>query len=407
MATTGANLTTGPEAEAAGPDAATERRQLTRVLTISGGHAANDSFMGFLPPLLPVFIASLSLSKTEAGLLTVFTQGPSLLQPVVGYLADRSSLRYIVILAPAITATMMSLLGIASSYAAIALLLLMAGISSASFHAVASAMSGDLLRQGLGRSMSFWMIGGQLGSALGPLVVVTALKIAPLHNTPWLMVGGWLISLILYVQLRDLHLRPRQTGPMLSWRRALRGLGPVLLPLAGVVLARCFLDAALFTFLPTFLTEEGADLWVAGGSLTILELAGTVGVAASGSLSDRLGRRPVLWTCLLAAPLLTFVFLASDGWVQLPVLIALGLAHAAVTPVLMAVVMGSFPENRGLAAGTYMALSFASRPVAVVLIGVVADLSSLRVGFSASALTLLVALPLLFLLPAERLRGQQ
>jgi FSR family fosmidomycin resistance protein-like MFS transporter len=107
----------------------TEHFQTGRVLTISGAHAVHDTYTAFLAPLLPLFITSLALSKTGAGLLTVFLQGPSLLQPFIGHLADRVSLRTFVILAPAVTAVMMSLLGMAPSYAAMALLLVVAGTS--------------------------------------------------------------------------------------------------------------------------------------------------------------------------------------------------------------------------------------------------------------------------------------
>ena len=97
--------------------------QADRVATIAAGHVVHDTYTSFLPPLLPRFIADLSLSRTEAGVLTVFMQVPSLLQPLIGHLADRVSLRYLVILAPAATGAMMSLLGVASDYALLALLL--------------------------------------------------------------------------------------------------------------------------------------------------------------------------------------------------------------------------------------------------------------------------------------------
>jgi len=108
------------KSQPAAPATEAERFQTGRVLTISAGHAVHDTYTAFLPSLLPVFIANLSLSMTEAGLLTVFMQGPSLLQPFIGHLADRVSLRTFVILAPAVTAAMMSLLGVAPDYAVLA-----------------------------------------------------------------------------------------------------------------------------------------------------------------------------------------------------------------------------------------------------------------------------------------------
>lgn len=81
----------------------------------------HETYTAFLAPLLLAFIANLALSKTEAGMLTVFMQGPSLLQPFIGHLADRISLRYLVILASAVTGAMMSLLGVGPGYGILAL----------------------------------------------------------------------------------------------------------------------------------------------------------------------------------------------------------------------------------------------------------------------------------------------
>jgi FSR family fosmidomycin resistance protein-like MFS transporter len=133
-----------------------ERFQTDGVLTISAAHAVHDTYTAFLAPLLPAFIANLALSKTEAGLLSVFMQGPSLLQPFIGHLADRISLRYLVILAPTVTGVVMSLLGVAPGYGVLALLLMVAGLSSASLHAVAPVIAGNLSGRSLGRGMGFW-----------------------------------------------------------------------------------------------------------------------------------------------------------------------------------------------------------------------------------------------------------
>ncbi|MGD8998589.1 MAG: MFS transporter, partial [Anaerolineae bacterium] len=173
--------------------------QAGRVATVSAAHGVHDTYTAFLPSLLPVFIANLALSKTEAGLLTVFMQAPSLFQPFIGHLADRFSLRYLVILAPAVTAAMMSLLGIAPGYATLALLLVLAGLSSAGIHSVGPVMAGRLSGSRLGRGMGFWMVGGELGRTLGPIVIVSALRIVTLRGTPWLMIAGLGMSVLLLV----------------------------------------------------------------------------------------------------------------------------------------------------------------------------------------------------------------
>ena len=114
------------------------------VATISAGHAVHDTYSGFLRPLLPTFKETLALTNAQAGLLTVFMQWPSLFQPFLGYLADKISLRPFFILAPTITAVAMSLLGVAPTYAVLAMLLVVAGVSSASLHAAGPAIVGKL-----------------------------------------------------------------------------------------------------------------------------------------------------------------------------------------------------------------------------------------------------------------------
>ncbi len=389
------------DAVAASKLAQSEQFQTHGVITISAGHAVHDTYTAFLPPLLPAFIESMSLSKAEAGLLTVFNQAPSLLQPVIGYVADRVSLRYLVILTPAVSATAMSLLGIAPSYVVLAMLLMVVGLSSAVLHAVAPVIAGRLSGRRLGRGMGFWMVGGELGRTLGPLIIAAYFAFWPddLSHTPWLMVGGWLTSLLLLVRLRDMEGRPAHARQDVPWGQVLRIMGPLLVPLAGIILVRSFMSSALTTYLPTFLAEEGAELWLAGISLSVLEAAGVVGALLGGSLSDRLGRRVVLLASLLATPLLMLLFLVVGGWLRFPLLLAMGFAALSVTPVIMALVQESCPENRALANGTYMAMSFLIRSGVVVLVGAMGDAWGMRLAFMACAFITLLGLPLLPLLP--------
>ncbi|MBL7183543.1 MAG: MFS transporter [Anaerolineae bacterium] len=390
-------MTTATTVEAA----EAERFQTDGVLTISAGHAVHDTYTAFLAPLLPAFIANLALSKTEAGILTVFIQGPSLLQPFIGHLADRVSLRYFFILAPTVTAAMMSLLGVATGYGMLALFLMVAGLSSASLHAVGPVMAGNLSGRSLGRGMGFWMVGGELGRTLGPILIVSAVRLLGLGGTPWLMIGGFLASAVLYIRLKDVPTRPANAGQGLPWRQALRSMGPLLVPLVGIIVARSFMTRSLTTYLPTFLSEEGADLWLAGASLSLLEAGGVVGALLGGTMSDRLGRRLVLFISMLTTPFLIFAFLTIDGWLQFPLLLVMGFTALSVTPVVMALVQESFPENRALANGVYMSFSFILGSVVVVVLGAMGDLFGLRLAFTASAVITLLGLPLILLLPRK------
>jgi FSR family fosmidomycin resistance protein-like MFS transporter len=376
-----------------------ERFQTGSVLTLAAGHTVHDTYTAFLAPLLPLFISNFGLSKTEAGLLSVFMQGPSLSQPFIGRLADRISLRTFVVLAPAVAATAMSLLGVAPSYAVLALLLFTTGVGSAFLHAVAPVMAGRMSGRSLGRGMSYWMVGGELARTLGPILIVTAVQLLTLRGTPWLMIGGLVTSAVLYFRLQDVSGRPATAATTRPWREALRAMRPFLVPLTGLIVARSFMSAMLTTYLPTFLNEQGAGLWSAGAALSVLEGAGVIGALIGGSLSDRLGRKAVLLFSMVTTPVLIFVFITVSGSWQWPLLILLGLTSLSVAPVIMALVQESYPDGPALANGIYMALSFVLRSGVVVILGAIGDFFGLRWAFVASAIIALLGSPLILLLP--------
>jgi len=185
------------------------RFETGRVATVAAGHAVHDTYTAFLAPLLPVFIEKLGLTITGAGFLTVFIQAPSLVQPAIGRLADRLNLRALVLWAPALSAVFMSLLGVAPGYAWIALLLTLAGLNSAGLHAVAPIMAGHVSGSKLGRGMSFWMVGGELGRTLGPIIVVSVVAPLSLKGLLWLMPAGLAVSLLLNIQLKQVPYQGR------------------------------------------------------------------------------------------------------------------------------------------------------------------------------------------------------
>jgi FSR family fosmidomycin resistance protein-like MFS transporter len=159
--------------------------------------------------------------------------------------------------------------------------------------------------------------------------------------------------------------------------------------------------AAVTTYLPVFLREDGSGLWFAGASLSVLEGAGVFGALVGGFASDVLGRRRVLAFSFLVTPAMMLALVHLGGWWRLPILLALGFTGLMVTPVLMASVQESFPEDRALANGVYMALSFGIRAVVVVLVGGTADWMGMRWTFQVCALLALLGTPFIIWMPGR------
>jgi len=376
--------------------------QTANVAAISTGHAIHDTFTGFLPSLVPVFIQNLAMSRTEAGFLAALLRFPSIFQPVFGRIADQKDLRWLVIVAPAMTAVLMSLLGIAPVFGVLVVLLLAAGVSSAAFHSVAPVVAGRFSGSKLGRGMGFWMVGGEFGRALGPIIIVTAIRFLGLKGTPWLMLVGIGASMALYIRLKSVPVVMAEEGDGLNWRQAVRDMLPVQVPVFLLFASTAFLRVALGTYLPTFLTEQGASLWLAGAALTIYEAAGVAGALFGGSLSDWLGRRRVLTIFQVLSPAILLLFLGSANDLQLFLLLILGFSSLAGLPIILAVVQESFPEKRSFANGFYMAGNFIITSSATLLIGWLGDMIGLDSAFFWSAILSLTGIPVILLFPKTK-----
>lgn len=372
-----------------------------QVVTIAGGHFAHDTFSAFLPPLLPLIQERLGTNYALTGSLAIFAQLPSLLNPLIGHLADRVSLRYFIILAPGITATLLSILGMVPNYLTLAMLLLAAGVSIAAFHAPAPAMIGKVAGNRVGKGMSIFMAAGELGRTVGPIFVAGGIAWFGLTGIWRLAFVGWAVSGILYWRLHRVSAQPqRQPSTNLAhiWPRA-RRLFPVLAWLIG---ARIFMHVALTTYLPLYISDErGLGLWLSAASLAILEGAGVAGALFTGTVSDRVGRSRMLLVLLTAAPLLHFAFLLGPAWTAVPLLIALGLTAISPQPVVLALVQDEFRTNRALANGIYLAMTFMVRALGIWVVGMLADRIGLQSAFLWSGVLALFSVPAVFMLPSS------
>jgi len=372
--------------------------QTEQVLTIASGHFVHDVYSAFLAPLLPLLIEKMSLTLTLAGSLTAFLQFPAILTPIIGHYADRYNLRYLVIIAPALTATMMSIMGLAPSFWVLALILVVAGISVAFFHAPAPAMVGQISGQRVGKGMSWFMAGGELGRTLGPLVAVWAVSVWTLEGMFRVMVIGWGMSAVLFWRLREIPVSARKRGSLQSILPKLRTL---FLPLLIVIFFRMFMVVCMTTYLPTYMKLNGSTLFLAGASLSILEFAGVIGALSGGTISDRLGRRSVLIVITILASLLMIAFLKVSGWLLVPVLLLYGFVSISPGPVYLALIQDHFPENRAVSNGLYISMNFLLRSLVLLLVGMAGDAIGLQATFMGSALLSLLGLIGIFLLPVE------
>jgi len=374
-----------------------------KVTAIAVGHFMHDIFTGWLAPLLPLIIEKLGLSLALAGTLASMQQLPSLINPLLGALADRGKLRWLVVLAPSLSAAGMSLAGMAPSYGMLVLLLLGVGMSTAVWHTATPALVARSSGLRMGKGMSFYMIGGTFAYTVSPLIAVAAVSWWGLEGLWRLWPVALAASGMLYWQTRDLDgFREVAQGEKPSWQGSWQVLRKVLLPAAGIVMAHGFLQTAMGTYLPTFMSAEGASLWLAGASLALFELAGVLGTITMGVVSDRLSRRGVLLVALGTAPLFMLGFLFAPGfWRVLPML-GVGFASMATIPVLMALVQEYSRDHPATGNGLLLTVMFAGRSLIMIGVGAMADWLGLPGAFLVCALIGFGALPFAWRLPGRQ-----
>ena len=375
--------------------------QTGKILVLSIAHFVHDVYSSFLAPLLPLLIEKLSMSLTQAGFLSSVMQIPALLNPYIGVLADRISVRYFVILAPAMTAVPMSLIGLAPGYGVLLILLFITGISVSVFHVPSPVMVADLSAARKGRGMSFFMTGGELARTVGPLVAVAAVSLFGLEDFYPVMIFGLLSSVWLYFKFRSIPVQQVGSRRKLSVLETWRSLRHVLLPLTAILVTRGFMHASMTAFLPTYIQMETGNLWLAGIALTLFEAAGVAGVLAAGSISDWFGRRKTLLASLLGAPLFLFLFTLTGGWLRVAALLVVGFSLLSTTPVMLALIQENARHSPAAANGLFMMISFIARSAVVVVVGFIADRIGLNAAYLISAAMGLIGIPFVLMLPKK------
>jgi FSR family fosmidomycin resistance protein-like MFS transporter len=374
--------------------------QARQVATLGAAHFVHDVYTAFLPPLLPLIIDRLSLSLAKAGFLTTVMQLPSLLNPYLGSWADRGNGRRFVILAPALTAVPMSLLGLAPTYAVLILLLFATGISVALFHVPSPVMVAKYAGLQKGRGMSVYMTGGELARTIGPLIAAGWVSGFGLTYFPAIMLFGLFTSAWLAMQFRDpvsIHVGRKRASTRQVWRE----MRALFLPLGAILCARGFMHAAMAAFLPTFIQRKGGSLWDGGMALALYEAAGVCGILLAGRLSDRYGRRRVLAVSMTGAPLALLCFILVQGLVRWPALFLTGALLLSTTPVMLALVQEQAGPYPAAANGIFMLISFMARSAIVVIVGWIADGLGLSMTYIISAICGLSGLPFLLALPTR------
>ncbi len=394
-------MTETPAIRKATDQPADNRFQTGNVVTISLAHLSHDVFSSFLAPLLPLFIDKMGLTLSAVALLDIARKIPHLFNPLFGLLADRICVKYVVILAPAVTATAMSFLGLSPSFPVLVGLLMIAGFSAASFHVPGPVLIKRYSGANSARGMSFYMFGGELARTLGPLLITAAVSWWGLAGSYRVLPIGLVASVLMFFKLRHLQPQPNRPSPksIFSGRGNWRTHVPVFTGLTGFLVFRMGLKIALTLYLPTYLVSQGNSLWVSGAALSLLQLAGAIGTFGAGYVADRFGYRRTLLVIAILTPVAGLSLALSSGLLTLPLLIISGFLLFASSPIQLALVQDASTSRPAFLNSLLMTLNIVISALAALFIGTLGDHVGLETAFRIAAGLTVFAIPFAFLFP--------
>src|SRR5262245_13196274 len=383
----------------------------TIILSLSFCHMLNDLMQSLVPALYPILKSSYGLSVSQVGLITLaFQFTASMLQPVVGLYTDRHPQPYSLTVGIGLTLVGLLLMSRAATYPAILVAATLIGMGSAIFHPEASRVARMAAGGRYGLAQSLFQVGGNIGSASGPLLAAFVVVPHGQASIAWFSASA-LIAIFILLQVGSwyAHRTPARPGPRTS-AVVVSATAPRKseLPRRKVIQAVAILVALLFSknvysaslsSYYTFYLIDRFHLSIQTAQLYLVAfLIGiVVGTIAGGAVGDRVGRKPVMWFSILGAlPFALLLPYANLFWTGvLAVLIAMIMASAFSAILVYAQEL--LPGRVGLAAGMFYGFSFGLGGLGAAALGKLADLTSITTVYRVCPFLLLLGLLTAFL----------
>ncbi|MBK4994359.1 MFS transporter [Pseudomonas sp. S37] len=370
-------------------------------------HLLNDLIQAVLPSIYPMLKSDFALSFAQIGWIAlVYQVTASLLQPWVGMYTDKHPQPYLLPAGMLVTLVGIALLAFAGSYEMLLVSAAVVGVGSATFHPEASRVARMASGGRFGTAQSTFQVGGNTGSALGPLL--TAAIVIP-HGQPaiaWFMLAAALAVMVL-LRVTGWSVRHGQARLKTFAGQQAPGLSRSAMWRAMVVIAVLmfakFVYIASFTNFFTFYLIEHFGLSVQHSQLYLFVFLAAValGTFAGGPVGDRIGRKAVIWVSFLGvAPFALALPHANLAWTAV-LAVAIGLVMSSAFAALVVYAQEAVPGRVGMVSGVMFGLMFGISGIGAAGLGELADRHGIEWVYQAIAFLPLLGLATA-LLPATR-----
>ncbi len=364
------------------------------ILVICGiSHFLNDMIQSIIPSIYPILKAKFGFSFAQIGLITlVFQMTSSILQPFTGLYADRHPRPYALSIGMCFTLMGLLVLAFANNYLAILIAVSIVGFGSSVFHPTASRVTQMVSGGKKSLAQSIFQVGGNGGSALGPLLAAIIILPYGQHSISWFALAALLAALIMIrlgawykARLKYIVKHPQKT-PELNTNISKRAKYGALAILILLVFSKYFYTSCITSYFTFFLIDKfGVSVRASQLFLFVFLAAFAIGTVAGGMLGDRFGRKYVIWFSILgAAPFALAMPYVGLTWTIICCFLS-GLIIASAFSSIVVYATDLMPDKVGMIAGVFFGLMFGLGGLGSAFFGWLADKTSIEFIFQVSA----------------------
>lgn len=371
------------------------------LFTISFTHFINDMLQAVIPAVYPILKTKFSLTFTEIGLITLTYQlTASILQPFIGFYTDKKPRPYSLAVGMGFTLVGLAAVALASSFINILFAVSLIGIGSSIFHPESSRVAHLASGGKRGLAQSIFQLGGNAGSAVGPLLA--ALIVVPYgqFNIIWFclaaIVGIVILSGIAKWYQEHLNLKALNKSAVteekhhsLSRRKVIFSLGILLV----LIFSKYFYMASISSYYTFYLIDK-FHLSVQESQIYLFAFLGAVaaGTLFGGPLGDRFGRKYIIWISILGvAPFTLLLPYVSLFWTGI-LSVIIGLILSSAFSAILVYATELVPGKVGLIAGLFFGLAFGMGGLGSAILGKLADATSIEYVFKICAFLPLIGI---------------
>ena len=394
------------------PAAATATPQISPlVMRVLGAcalaHLINDLIQAVLPSIYPMLKANYGLSFTQVGLITLtFQLTASLLQPWIGYHTDRHPKPWLLPAGMVSTLIGILMLAFVGTFPAILFAAALVGVGSSTFHPETSRVARLASGGRYGLAQSTFQVGGNTGSAFGPLLAAAIIIPYGQSHIAWFGLFAVFAILVLYGLSRwyrhHLNLFKLKQGSQATHGLSKRRVTFALVVLALLVFSKYFYMTSLTSYFTFYLIEK-FHLSVASSQMYLFLFLGAVAVGTfvGGPIGDKIGRKKVIWFSILGAAPFTLALPYVDLFWTAILSVVIGLIIASAFSAIVVYAQELVPGNVGMIAGVFFGLMFGFSGIGAALLGLVADSHGIEYVYNLCSFLPLVGI-LTILLPSTK-----